>query len=127
VAMLMEVFTAAGALVGALAAPHLSPRALYLLFGALMAYTAWNMSRPAYGGGAARPAAPDALADRLGLHGHYIDRATGHDVHYRVARTRLGLAVSAVAGVMSGLLGIGGGTLKVPAMNLAMGIPLKVC
>jgi uncharacterized membrane protein YfcA len=129
VAMLLEVFTAAGALAGALAAPKVSARSLFLLFGALMAYTAWNMSRPARGGsgGAAHPSVPDALADRLKLHSHYIDRATGEDVHYRVGRTRIGLAVSAVAGVMSGLLGIGGGTLKVPAMNLAMGIPLKVC
>ena len=39
---------------------------------------------------------------------------------------RLGLAISYVAGVVSGLLGIGGGALKVPAMNVAMGIPIKV-
>jgi uncharacterized membrane protein YfcA len=125
VAMLMEVFTAAGALAGALAAARVPTRGLFLLFGTLLAYTAWNMSRPPSYAPHAMP--PDALADRLHLHGHFHDRATGADVHYRVARTRLGLAVSTVAGVLSGLLGIGGGTLKVPVMNLAMGIPLKVC
>jgi uncharacterized membrane protein YfcA len=124
VAMLMEVFTAAGAVVGATAAGHVPARALFLLFGALLAFTAWNMSRPKRG--EALPAPPDLLSDRLRLHGHFHDRATGQDVHYRVARTKLGLAVSTAAGLMSGLLGIGGGVLKVPAMNLAMGIPLKV-
>jgi hypothetical protein len=125
VAMLMEVFTAAGAVAGATVAGHVPGRALFLLFGALLAYTAWNMSRPVRGG--VHPAPPDPLADRLQLHSHFFDRTTGGEVHYRVARTKLGLAVSSVAGVMSGLLGIGGGVLKVPAMNLAMGIPLKVC
>ena len=56
-----------------------------------------------------------------------MDRALGREVAYRVSRTRLGLAVSYVAGVSSGLLGIGGGVLKVPVMNLAMGIPIKAC
>jgi uncharacterized membrane protein YfcA len=36
------------------------------------------------------------------------------------------MAISYVAGVVSGLLGIGGGVIKVPTMNLLMGVPLKV-
>lgn len=125
IAMVLELATAAGALAGALAAGWVPPRALQLLFGGLLAYTAASMVRH----GAARDAAPpppDPLADRLRLHGSYHDEGTGQEVPYRVARTRLGLAVSALAGLMSGLLGVGGGTLKVPAMTLAMGVPLKV-
>ncbi len=45
---------------------------------------------------------------------------------YRVRRTPLGMGLMYAAGVVSGLLGIGSGSLKVPAMDLAMGLPIKV-
>jgi uncharacterized membrane protein YfcA len=48
------------------------------------------------------------------------------DVPYLVANTGLGLALMYLAGTLSGLLGIGSGVLKVPAMDLAMHIPMKV-
>ncbi len=123
--MLLEITTVIGALLGATLATVIAGRWLYLLFGLVLSYTAWSMSRPKRA--EAREIAPDAWADRLGLHGSYFDRALGREISYRVARTRLGLAVSGLAGTVSGLLGIGGGVLKVPVMNLAMGLPLKVC
>jgi uncharacterized membrane protein YfcA len=69
---------------------------------------------------------PDRLADRLHLHETYYDAARGHEVAYRVTRTWLGLILMYVAGLVSGLLGIGSGVLKVPAMDLAMRLPIKV-
>jgi uncharacterized membrane protein YfcA len=123
--MLLEITTVIGALAGATLATVISGRWLFLLFGLVLVYTAWSMSRPKRA--APREVAPDAWADRLALHGSYFDRALGQEVSYRVARTRLGLAVSGLAGMVSGLLGIGGGVLKVPVMNLAMGLPIKVC
>jgi len=124
-AMLLETTTALGAVCGALLAAAVSGRALTLLFGMVLVYTAWSMSRkPSH---AARELPQDALADRLRLHGSYFDKVLGREIVYRVSRTPVGLAVSYVAGMLSGLLGIGGGVLKVPVMNLAMGIPLKVC
>ena len=45
---------------------------------------------------------------------------------YTVARGGLGLGLMYLAGLVSGLLGIGSGVLKVPAMDLAMHIPMKV-
>jgi hypothetical protein len=65
-------------------------------------------------------------ADWLRLHRSYYDEATGGHIPYRVARTRVGLGLMYVAGIISGLLGIGSGALKVPAMDLAMGLPIKV-
>lgn len=124
-AMVLEVATAAGALSGAFVAAYLGGRWLFLLFGAVLAYTSYSMLRKQHD--AAKILPPDALADRLRLHGSYYDQALGREVVYRVSRTKLGLAVSYVAGVVSGLLGIGGGVLKVPVMNLSMGIPIKVC
>ncbi|MCI4320917.1 MAG: sulfite exporter TauE/SafE family protein [Thermoplasmata archaeon] len=69
---------------------------------------------------------PDALARRLRLEGEYIGPATGIHRSYRVTHTRLGLVFAGLAGIASGLLGIGGGIFKVPAMNGAMNVPLRV-
>lgn len=124
-AMLLETATAAGALCGAFLAAAVSGRWLYLLFGLVLVYTAWSMSRKPPHASRALPA--DPWADRLKLHTSYFDKALNREIAYRVSRTKWGLAVSYAAGVLSGLLGIGGGVLKVPVMNLAMGIPLKVC
>jgi hypothetical protein len=66
------------------------------------------------------------LAERLALDSAYYDQAEGADVPYAVAHTGLGLGLMYVAGMVSGLLGIGSGVLKVPAMDLAMHIPMKV-
>jgi hypothetical protein len=47
-------------------------------------------------------------------------------VDYRVTHTLIGVALMYVAGLVSGLLGIGSGALKVPSMDLAMRLPIKV-
>jgi len=122
--MVLELATVTGALTGAYVAAFVPGKGLFLIFALVLTYTAWSMLRP---GGRSIDPAPDPLADRLRLHGSFFDRSLGMDVSYRVFRTRLGLAVSYIAGVASGLLGIGGGVFKVPVMNLAMGIPIKAC
>jgi uncharacterized membrane protein YfcA len=125
VAMLLEIGTTTGALSGAYAAGHIGVRWLYVIFGLIMGYSAVAMFRKR--GETATPTVPpDWLADRLRLHGSYRDEATGEEVAYRVTRTPLGLALMYVAGVVSGLLGIGSGALKVPAMDLGMRLPIKV-
>jgi uncharacterized membrane protein YfcA len=125
VAMVLELATTSGAITGAYLAGRVESRWLYLIFGVVMAYSAVVMLRKL------RPAAevPDRLApwsDRLRLHGSYFDEAEGREVAYRVHGTRIGLALMYGAGIISGLLGIGSGALKVPAMDLAMGLPIKV-
>ena len=65
-------------------------------------------------------------ADYLKLHSSYYDEKLGREIFYRVARTRVGLMLMYVSGMVSGLLGIGSGALKVPAMDLAMRLPIKV-
>ncbi|MCE9672909.1 sulfite exporter TauE/SafE family protein [Myxococcus stipitatus] len=125
VAMFLEVATTAGALTGAFLAGRVGGRGVYLVFGAVMAYSALVMLRRMRAGAAA-PVPEDALADRLGLHGSYWDEAAGREVDYRVTRPLAGLGLMYVAGTVSGMLGIGSGALKVPAMDLAMRLPLKV-
>jgi uncharacterized membrane protein YfcA len=125
VAMLLELGTTTGALTGAYLAGVVGGRWLFIIFGLVLGYSAVAMLRSHRedGGGAGVP--PDRLADRLRLHGTYYDAAVGREVAYRVTRTPLGLCLMYVAGVVSGLLGIGSGALKVPAMDLAMRLPIK--
>jgi uncharacterized membrane protein YfcA len=123
VAMLLEIATTTGAISGAFVAGIVGGRWLFILFGVLIGYSAIAMLRKREEH--ATTASPDALADRLNLHGTYADPVTGPRP-YRVSHTRLGLFLMYVAGMVSGLLGIGSGALKVPAMDLAMGLPIKV-
>lgn len=125
VAMVLELATTTGALSGAFLAGRIATRWLYFIFGAVMAYSSIMMFRK-MGGGSSRSRRPAPWADRLRLHSSYYDEALGKEIAYRVVSTRIGLGLMYVAGIVSGLLGIGSGVLKVPAMDLAMGLPVKV-
>ena len=125
VAMFLEMGTTAGALSGAYLAGVIPTRSLYLVFGVVMGYSALAMFRKRHADLAVAVPA-DALADRLNLHGSYVDEALGREIQYPVTGSTIGLGLMYVAGVVSGLLGIGSGALKVPAMDLAMRLPIKV-
>jgi uncharacterized membrane protein YfcA len=123
--MTLELFTALGALVGASVAFLLDERLISVLFAGLLAYVALTMAR-------ARKAVPfleepalddDAFGPESGA-ATIVDRLSGDD--YRVRHLGRGIAGAAGAGVVSALLGIGGGTIKVPLMNLSMGVPFRV-
>ena len=131
--MLLEVFTATGALIGGLVAFLLPERVLAGLFAALLAYTVVSMLRRS-GAGAAQPSSAEA-ADGPGAArgtapqagrpmGSLADDVAGPG--YRPRRLAAGAGGSLGAGVMSALLGVGGGIVKVPLMHLVMGVPLKV-
>lgn len=124
VAMVLEMATASGALTGAYVVGLINSVYLYIVFGLLLAYSALMMlgQRREHGD---TLAPPDPLADRLQLHGAYYDPAAGCEITYRVTRIRPVFALMYLAGILSGLLGIGSGVLKVPAMDLAMRMPIK--
>ncbi len=125
VAMVLEIATTSGALTGAYLAGLLNVRWLYVIFGVVMGYSALMMFRKRHESLDTAPVnAP--WSDYLRLHSSYYDESVGREIVYRVVRTRVGLALMYVAGVVSGLLGIGSGALKVPAMDLAMRLPIKV-
>jgi uncharacterized membrane protein YfcA len=125
VAMVLEIATTVGALSGALLAGHVNGRWLYLTFAVVMGYSAIAMLRKRHAIQKENVPA-DHLADLLSLHDSYYDESTGQQESYRVTRTALGFGLMYIAGIVSGLLGIGSGALKVPAMDLAMGLPIKV-
>jgi uncharacterized membrane protein YfcA len=125
VAMFLEMATTTGALVGAFIAGKVGGRWLFLIFGLMLGYSAIAMVRKRHEHDHTnRP--KDRFADRLRLHDSYYDEALNKQIDYRVARTPVGFGLMWLAGVTSGLLGIGSGALKVPAMDLAMGLPIKV-
>ena len=121
----LEVATTVGAISGALIAPHLPVRALSILFGLILLATIAPTLKK-IGGESALPTVSDPIALRLKLASAYPDRRLGRDVTYSVTGSPLGFGLMYVAGVVSGLLGIGSGALKVLAMDTAMRLPIKV-
>ncbi|MDR7543020.1 MAG: sulfite exporter TauE/SafE family protein [Armatimonadota bacterium] len=121
----LQVTSVAGALSGAYLAGLLAPRWLYLIFGGLLVYSAVAMvlrrgvDLPELG-------PPDPLALRLGLRGTFVDGPSGREVTYVARRVGLGSGMMYIAGVLSGLLGIGSGIFNVLAMDVMMRLPLKV-
>ena len=124
VAMFLEIGTTLGAISGAYLAGIVHTRFLFILFGLLLAWSAAAMLKKRHEAHGVAYASP--LADRLRLHSSYFDEAIGQAVDYRVTRPVAGLGLMYLAGTASGLLGIGSGALKVPAMDLAMRLPMKV-
>lgn len=122
VAMALEMATTTGAVGGALAAGMLAGWLLELIFALMMLASAYF-----YIGNAAEDlvATSDPLAERLGLGGTFPG-AGGEPVSYGVRNVMSGGLIMLVAGLMSGLLGIGSGALKVVAMDSVMHLPLKV-
>jgi hypothetical protein len=118
-AVVLESATTIGAVVGAFVAVLLSPSVLSCLFGAILFYISATMAkRP-------RTEIPRAFpADGI-LDSYFRDPALGQTIVYRVRRFRIGMAISVLAGMVSGLLGVGGGVIKVPVMNVIMGVPIK--
>jgi uncharacterized membrane protein YfcA len=74
------------------------------------------------------PEAPkaDALSAAFRMHGTYHDPFSGRDIEWRAHRTPQGLALFVLIGALGGMFGIGAGWANVPALNLVMGVPLKV-
>lgn len=124
VAIWLEMGTALGALGGALIAGVINQRVLYIMFGLLLGYSTYNMFK-ARKQELPSGIVPDALSQKLRLGGSYYDKALGHRVDYQVTRTVPGLIIMIFSGAAAGLLGIGAGIFKVPAMDQVMGMPFK--
>lgn len=122
IGLFLEIATTLGALGGAHLATRLPTAALSVILGFVLLYSAYVSLRPhAEHTG---DADGDPLAVRLHLNGHHVEN--GQRLSYVVRRVKSGFAVMFGAGVMSGLLGIGSGAVKVIAMDQVMRIPFKV-
>jgi uncharacterized membrane protein YfcA len=123
IGMFLEMATTIGAMVGAtLVATGLVPKqAIAVVFGLMLLVSAY-LSRHPPADHTGEPA--DPLATRLRLDGTY-PVGDGFQA-YHVRGVPQGFGLMFVAGILSGLLGIGSGALKVLAMDQAMRIPFTV-
>jgi len=122
VGMFLEVATTLGAVSGAYVAVYLSPAILSIIFGVVLLVSAYLSHRPR--GADPRDQEPDRIATVLRMNGTFPAAAGRHA--YFVHHVPLGWLIMYVAGLLSGLLGIGSGALKVLAMDRAMHLPFKV-
>jgi uncharacterized membrane protein YfcA len=126
VGMFLELATTTGAVAGALMAAVVAPAALFVLLGVVLLVSAAMQVARLDEQPQAAGDPPSATAKRLGLVSSYRDRKLNREVAYSARRVPLGFAVMWLAGVVSGLLGIGSGVLKVLAMDGVMRLPIKV-
>jgi len=118
--MLLEIATVLGAILGGLTANYLSNRVLTKIFAFLLLAVSIVMIRRIRGD------AKDETVHQGGvLGGSFVEPTTGKTIAYSVKRVPGLLAISVIAGNISGLLGVGGGIFKVPAMHIVGAIPLK--
>jgi uncharacterized membrane protein YfcA len=125
VGMFLEIGTTIGAICGAFLAGLLAPNILSVVFGVILLVSAAPLIFK-IGEELPQGVKNDRWASWLHLNSSYPDSRLQRDVPYQVTRTPLGLAMMYVAGLISGLLGIGSGTFKVLALDVAMHLPMKV-
>jgi uncharacterized membrane protein YfcA len=126
--MTLEIGTSLGAISGGLAAAYLSASVLEAVFAVVLLPTAVLMwrGRGENATDTSRQSTESAATNSTGwLGGEFDDPQTGRHVVYRVQRLWAGLGIAFIAGIMSGLLGIGGGIFKVPALVLFCGVPIR--
>ena len=119
--MVLEIFTTSGGLLGLLVFSRSDDPTLKHVFAAVMAVVAFVMLRNLRRTNVIHDTG-DIDVGVLG--GRYIDPHVDHPVAYRVKRLPVAFGVSLLAGVVS-MLGVGGGVLKVPALNAWCGVPMK--
>lgn len=129
IGMFLELATTIGAVMGAVLTITLARAGLegvvYLTFGVVLLLSVLPLLRK-IGEELPSSATPDAISRRLDLRGEYYDQALKVRVDYQATRSWLGLLIMYAAGLISGLLGIGSGALKVLALDVGMKLPMKV-
>jgi uncharacterized membrane protein YfcA len=122
VGMFLELATTLGATGGALLGALVAPATLAVLFGVVLLSSVYFSAQRHSPQRRALPS--DYLGRRLRMEDSYPEGHT--EVRYHVRQVPLGFGLMAIAGALSGLLGIGSGAMKVLAMDRAMGLPFKV-
>jgi uncharacterized membrane protein YfcA len=129
IGMFLEIATTTGAVTGAIAALSLERANLegviYIVFGIVLLFSVLPILKQ-LGEEIPQNVTADTISKKFDLNGEYYDASLKTQVHYQATRSPLGLLIMYVAGLISGLLGIGSGVLKVIAMDVGMKLPMKV-
>jgi uncharacterized membrane protein YfcA len=120
-----------GAVAGAFLGAKLSSTVLTIIFGVLMLYVAYSMI----------PKKPRKLTEEqieaqklvlekshdrhAWLDDSYFDPSVNEEISYQVHRPVTGMVTGFFGGMISSMLGVGGGIINVPVMNQLMKIPVK--
>ena len=119
--MVLQIAAAAGGYFGGTFARRISEHLLQVIFssvtGVIAAIMLSRLER--------RNVILDGSVEPGRFGGRYYEAESGQEVVYRTRRLSAALAVSLIAGSISGLLGLGGGILQVPALNAWCGVPLR--
>ncbi|MGA2664216.1 MAG: sulfite exporter TauE/SafE family protein [Nitrososphaerales archaeon] len=134
IGMFLEIGSTAGAVVGAVTSIELVRSGLswlvFVVFGLMLFFSAYSsarrLRRERVKGGEVINQRPNELSTSLKLSGEYYDKATKTRVDYVADRVAPGFGVMVFAGMISALLGVGGGILKVVGMDSFMKLPFKV-
>ena len=127
IGMFLEVATTVGAITGATLLAVVRTPALFIIFGIVLLLSFVPVIRR-------RQEAPikgtlskqNGLSRRLRLEGKYYDEYLDREVSYEASKTPIAFGMMYIAGIISGLLGVGSGPFKVLSMDLAMRLPIKV-
>lgn len=122
IGMFLEIATTTGAVAGAMIAMYTSTNAVAVIFGIVLVYSALMSFRKVKSG--EETTTISWLGGKLKLQGTYPSGTA--TIPYTAKNVIGGYAIMTVAGVLSGLLGIGSGALKVLAMDVVMKLPFKV-
>ncbi len=119
--MFLEIATTVGAVAGAVIAVYTPTNTIAILFGAILLFSAAMTIRKK---NQEALTTGSNLSFKLKLNSSYPTKEG--PINYQLKNVGAGFSIMALAGVMSGLLGIGSGALKVLAMDSTMHIPFKV-
>jgi uncharacterized protein len=129
IGMFLEIATTTGAVTGAVLTLTLEKanleNVIYIVFGLVLLFSIIPLFRQ-IGVEVPQDVKPDTISRKLELSGEYYDQVLKQEVTYQATRSPLALGIMYAAGVVSGLLGIGSGVLKVIAMDVGMKLPMKV-
>jgi uncharacterized membrane protein YfcA len=125
VGMFLEIATTLGAITGAFLVTIAPTSVLFIVFGIVLLLSGIPLVVK-IGEELPEGVKSDRWAKLLALESTYPDQRLGREVAYQVTHVPAGFSMMYVAGLISGLLGIGSGTFKVLAMDVAMRLPMKV-
>lgn len=122
----LETATVICSIIGGFASLYINERILKIIFSLVMLFVAYIYVRDINNKNNNNIVEPNETCEKKTyFYDYYFDERLNKKIYYNVYNVYFTILVSSIAGVLSSLLGIGGGFIKVPAMNLISKVPIK--